>query len=116
VKFAKRLRAEAEGFPAASDTERHRLRKRLKRLRYGLELAGDLLPHKKSRQALARLKPLQDALGQYNDLCRAEAYFRQMRHSPGAWFAQGWAAARRAELLREATGAVAQWRDSKPRG
>jgi len=50
------------------DEERHGLRKRLKRLRYGLEFASGVIKRKALKQALAGLKPAQTALGEYNDL------------------------------------------------
>lgn len=106
-----RLRIEFQDFPTASDAQRHRLRKRLKRLRYGIELAGDLLPGRKQEQALLHLKPLQDALGRYNDICHAQAALKRLAPSPGSWFARGWAAARRDQLLHEAKLAVARWRE-----
>jgi CHAD domain-containing protein len=114
-KLSKRLRAEAKDFAAASDPERHRLRKRLKRLRYGLELGGDLLPNNKSQQMLASIKPVQDALGLYNDMCMAEARFRQMRNCPGTRFALGWAAALHAQALSRSMLEVKRWRRDNSR-
>jgi len=58
----------AERWDDLPDEERHGLRKRLKRLRYGLEFAGGVIKPKALKQALAGLKPAQTALGEYNDL------------------------------------------------
>lgn len=108
-KLEKRVRAECKEFATANDEQRHRLRRRFKRLRYGIELAGDLLPRAKRERVVARLKPLQDALGRYNDMCQAQAMFLQMPPSAGSWFAMGWASARRADLLHDAERAVESW-------
>ncbi|WP_077033624.1 CHAD domain-containing protein [Pelomonas sp. KK5] len=103
-KFERRLRREAAGFATADEPARHRLRKRLKRLRYGIELAGV------RKRRLAGMKTLQDALGRYNDMHQALLLFRSLQPQPGAWFATGWATARREELLRDALRAVEDWR------
>ena len=95
----RKLLKAARRFAQMDDTERHRLRKRLKRLRYGIELSSALFNPKKIARELKRLRPAQDALGRYNDLCVAEALFRtQTAVDPRAWFAVGWlTAARQAE-------------------
>ena len=105
ARFEAKLRAEAAGFRGADDGERHRLRKRLKRLRYGIELAGSLLPRKKTRQRLARLKPVQDALGRLNDMVQAQRMFDGL----GAAFAAGWAAGQKEALAAAAEQAVRCW-------
>ncbi|MDY0745212.1 CHAD domain-containing protein [Paucibacter sp. R3-3] len=105
ARFEARLRAEAADFPAADDSERHRLRKRFKRLRYGIELAGSLLPRKKTRQRLARLKRVQDALGRLNDMAQAQRMFDGL----GAAFAAGWAAGQKEALAAAAERAVRRW-------
>ncbi|WP_194743923.1 CHAD domain-containing protein [Thermaurantiacus tibetensis] len=51
--------------------ERHELRKDLKKLRYGTELAGD---RASARPFLAALKRLQEDLGEINDLAVLEAF------------------------------------------
>ena len=88
------IRRDAPRFLEAGWDDRHRMRKRVKRLRYGMEFAqGTLDP--------ARLTPLrnalvsaQKALGQLNDLYVAAEYYRGAgaRH-PSAMFALGWLAA-----------------------
>lgn len=105
ARFEAKLRAEAAGFPGADDSERHRLRKRLKRLRYGIELADSLLPRKKTRQRLARLKRVQDALGRLNDMAQAQRIFIGL----GAAFAAGWAAGQKEALAAAAEQAVHRW-------
>jgi CHAD domain-containing protein len=114
-KLSKRLRTEAKDFATTDDLERHRLRKRFKRLRYSLEMASGLLPDGKSLQMLSSIKPVQDALGQYNDMCMADAHFRRLPNSPGAELALAWTAARRAEALSQAILQVARWRRGETR-
>ena len=74
---------------------RHELRKRAKRLRYGLSFADSLLPRARLRGYRKQLAQLQDLLGQINDLAVAAEHYRALteRH-PQAWFALGWIAAR----------------------
>ena len=56
------------------DAARHRLRKRVKRLRHACELFGSLFPAPGRRaRFMAALLPLQDSLGALNDLVVAEA-------------------------------------------
>jgi len=103
----RQLKKDAAVFLTLDDTMRHRTRKRLKRLRYSVEFVAALYPQKAVRRYLAQLRPAQDALGQYNDLMVAEAAFRaQIEHDARAWFALGWLAARRAQLLDVASQAL----------
>jgi CHAD domain-containing protein len=75
--------------------ERHRLRRRLKRLRYLVELAGPLFKRKRVSEYLAALTPAQEALGTLNDVAVAQGVYRRLvDEQPHAWFALGWLAAR----------------------
>ena len=103
----RQLKRDAGVFLTLDDTMRHRTRKRLKRLRYCAEFVASLYPAKAVKRYLARLRPAQDALGQYNDLTVAEAAFRgQLEHDARAWFALGWLAARRTQLLQDSARAL----------
>ncbi len=103
----KPLLREAPAFSQAPVAAQHRARRRLKRLRYALEL---LLPLYKGRSA----KPLQralaaaaDALGALNDLYVAEDLLRPLAaDQPSAWFAVGWVVARREAALAQAQAAL----------
>ena len=97
----RKLHKAARKFAQMDDTERHQLRKRLKRLRYGIELTSALFKTRKVARELMALRPAQDALGRYHDLCLAEALFRaQTDADPRAWFAVGWlSAAREAQAV-----------------
>ena len=88
----------------------HRVRKRLKRLRYLAEFVAPLFDEDKAGRYLACLRPAQDALGDYNDEAVALALYREAaEHDPQAWFAVGWFSARRAagaKACRKALGRI----------
>ena len=65
-----------------SAADRHELRKDLKTLRYLCDFLGALWPGKGRRRFLARLEPLQDALGTLNDIATAD------QHPPASAAAQ----------------------------
>jgi triphosphatase len=92
----KRLKSDAEGFEQLDDAHRHRIRKRMKRLRYSLEFMASLYPAAELKAGLKALQKTQSQLGRYNDLAVAERIFRaQIEHDAKAWFAVGWLAAQR---------------------
>ncbi|HTP71920.1 MAG TPA: CYTH and CHAD domain-containing protein [Burkholderiaceae bacterium] len=81
----------------------HRVRKRLKRLRYLAELTLDLWPEDAARRYLKRLGAAQDALGHHNDVAVAAAAFRaEAAERPAAWFAAGYLEAHLAVTARVA--------------
>ncbi|HSV36851.1 MAG TPA: CHAD domain-containing protein [Ramlibacter sp.] len=83
-------------------TRQHRVRKRLKRLRYLAEFVARFFSARKGRAFITALKPAQDALGLYNDeLTALEAYRRLAAREPAAWFGVGWLSARRAPLAAQ---------------
>ncbi len=69
--------ADAARFDELDATSRHRLRKHIKRLRYGAEMASGLLGRKATRKALKTLRGAQDALGELNDLQTATGQLRR---------------------------------------
>ena len=104
------LAKDAKAYAELEDEQRHRARRRLKRLRYGIEFTASLFRAKKVEAYLAQLKPAQDALGEYNDLVVAEEVFRRLVPAqPQAWFALGWLAAQRAGLLDAAQHRLQKW-------
>lgn len=107
---------QAEGFLALDDPQRHTLRKRIKRLRYAVDFTGSLFPPGRVKRYLKHLARAQEAFGQFNDLCMADALLQSL-DQPGAWYARGWLAARREaaltpcrEALCELAGATPFWR------
>jgi len=81
----------------------HRVRKRLKRLRYLAELTASLWPRERVQRYLKALAAAQDALGHHNDVAVAAAAFRAdaVAH-PSAWFAAGFLEAHLAVTARAA--------------
>ncbi len=105
----RQLVRDAKAFSGLNEVQRHRVRKRLKRLRYCTELLSSVFPPKAVKRFLAGLGPAQDILGQYNDLMVANQAFRQqLEADPRAWFAIGWVAARRTQVLQELNRALVQ--------
>lgn len=82
--------------------DRHRTRKRLKRLRYLLEFVQPLFDKRASNAYLGQLRPAQDALGEYNDEVVALATYQSLSQTePRAWFGAGWFAARQHSLASD---------------
>ncbi|RMX03454.1 CHAD domain-containing protein [Corticibacter populi] len=89
-------------FAKLAPQERHAARKRLKRLRYLGEFVGGLFDRSQSARYLARLRPVQDALGHYNDEVVALQVWRELCDTqPQAWFGVGWLSARQPQLVRD---------------
>lgn len=110
-----RIRRDATRFMKVSDAERHKVRKRIKRLRYCVELAADLFPKAAINRFLRALLPVQTAIGGYVDLLVAEsALAASAQVEPGAAFALGWIAARRPILLERAAKALKRFAAVKP--
>ena len=95
ARLHRRLAVGAKHFEALDDDQRHRVRRRLKRLRYLAELVAPLYKAARVRRFLDQLKPAQDALGGYIDIVVAMAMARQAaeRGDAPAWFNAGWLAA-----------------------
>ncbi|HKB54404.1 MAG TPA: CHAD domain-containing protein, partial [Ramlibacter sp.] len=88
-------------FASLSEPDRHRVRKRLKRLRYLSELMRPLYPARKVDRFVDALKDLQDTLGQYQDAAVGRRLWdEQAKVDPAAWFGAGWLTAREEELAR----------------
>ncbi|WP_418316639.1 CHAD domain-containing protein [Piscinibacter sakaiensis] len=90
---------DAAAFEQLDDAGRHRLRKRLKRLVYGAGFASRLFKRKPMRRLMASLKPLQECLGELNDLAGGRDAIAGTNGID--WFAIGWMSARRQALLAE---------------
>jgi len=111
----RQVRKGAARFEAASVEEQHRLRKRIKRLRYALESAEPVLKRKPTQACLQGLRRALQALGDLNDLQVAEALYRQLAaQDPRAWFAVGYLAGQRAGLNEKAARALKKMRDTPP--
>ncbi len=107
--------ADWKAFPDLADEARHTVRKRAKRLRYAAEFAAPLYPTKAVERYLKRLRPLQESLGAFNDLCVAHAAYRALVDTdPHAWFVLGWIAARREVVLAECARTLRRFAGAKP--
>jgi CHAD domain-containing protein len=99
--------AQGSGFADLAAADRHRLRRRVKRLRYLVELTAPLFKRKRVRVFLDALTPAQEALGTINDLTVATGVYRSVvDEQPQAWFALGWLAARSADAADRCTEAL----------
>jgi inorganic triphosphatase YgiF len=102
-RWQRRAALDAKRYRELDDAARHRLRKRVKRLRYGLEFGASLFKPRELRRPLAVLRALQERLGAINDVVVATAALQRTGGTdPRAWFALGWLAARRDLLIAQA--------------
>jgi len=99
----------ARGFATRTPQAQHRLRKRLKRLRYLTEFVAPALDAYSTR-FLDSLQPALSALGRLNDERVAAALYRELAESgePDAWFGVGWLAGRQAQSVAACVQALAQ--------
>ena len=85
----------------------HRVRKRLKRLRYLTEMTAPLWPRTALRPYLKHLAVAQEMLGRHNDVAVAATAFRAAAAAhPDAWFAAGYLQAHLATTARSARKAL----------
>jgi triphosphatase len=86
-------------FERLPEADRHSVRKRVKRLRYLSEMARPLFDGDAVDRFVGALKPLQDALGAYQDAAAAKLLWREhTTQDPLAWFGAGWLSAREEHL------------------
>jgi len=93
----KQVLRDGERFESLDTESQHRVRKRLKRLRYLAEFVAPLFDEKEegTNTYLKALRPAQDALGEFNDEAVALALYREASaRDARAWFAVGWFTAR----------------------
>jgi len=78
-------------FSELSIEEQHRLRKRVKALRYSMEFSASLLSGKRLARLREALTTAQHTLGDLNDLYIADDFYRPLSGTqPQAYFASGW--------------------------
>jgi inorganic triphosphatase YgiF len=115
ARLFRQVRRDAARFGALDDEARHRLRKRVKRLRYLSEFAASLFPDKRVRGFLKCLAPAQETLGAFNDVCVARALFKDAAaDDPMAMFALGWLAHERDDAIGRCAKALARLRRAEP--
>lgn len=106
-RFAKRLNrwhrqvlVDAQAFETLDDEGRHRLRKRIKRLRYAAEFAARLFDERAVRGYLKSLRALQERLGTVTDVAVGIALYSAAAPADArALFALGWLASQRERAL-----------------
>ena len=110
ARLARRAERAASGKEWTDAAARHRVRIRLKRLRYVCEFFADCFKRKRVRRYLEHLEGLQDLLGELNDLATA----RRLLADPDlagrgvqSAFVMGWISAREDALIAALAGA---WR------
>lgn len=111
----RRCRKDALKFDSFDAGRRHRLRKRLKRLRYALEFIASELPPKRYRRFAKALNHALECMGEYNDLLVAMQRYRGVVDvDPRAWFAVGWLQAQLPKAEARSTRALLAFRDVEP--
>lgn len=108
----KQVMRDGERFESLDTESQHRVRKRLKRMRYLAEFVAPLFDAADKGGAeryLKALRPAQDALGEFNDEAVALALYRDATaHDARAWFAVGWFSARHAAGAKACAKALAK--------
>jgi CHAD domain-containing protein len=106
---------DARRFGALDEEARHRLRRRVKRLRYGLEFSRALFEPKRFARLLKSLTELQTRLGAMNDVAVAR---QALRAAPAAGaavaFALGWLVARHATLVADCGPSLERFAETRP--
>lgn len=104
----------AQGFAALTVQKQHRLRKRLKRLRYLAEFVAPALDAD-SAAFVDSLQPALSALGQLNDERVAQGLYDDLAttsNAPGAWFGLGWLMAHQAQAVATCEQALSHLTDA----
>ena len=102
-RWHRRAAADSRRYDELDDAGRHRLRKRVKRLRYAVEFCAALFPRRAVRGYLRPLRELQERLGEINDVVMAmQAFRRGSDADPRALFALGWLASQRDAVIAAA--------------
>ena len=107
-RLRRRLRRDAARFEQLDEDGQHRVRKRLKRLRYLTELVEPLHARRRVKVYLSALKPAQDAVGEHIDLMLSRRAARAIGEGAGpkAWFDVGWLSAEIAHSAKRARKAL----------
>jgi len=114
-KLLRQVLRDGKRFESLGAVEQHRVRKRLKRLRYLGEFVAPLFGRRTAERFLAQLEPAQDALGAHNDAATAMAAYRALAATDGAaWFAVGWLAANHPASAKQCRKALAKVAELTP--
>ena len=115
-KLHRRLARGAKTFERSGASERHAVRKRLKRLRYVAELVAPLYKAGEVKRYLDKLKPAQDELGAYVDLVVSSQMARDAAVGGDApqWFNAGWLVAQLRDSVERCKRALDRAAKAKP--
>ena len=114
-KLHKHALRDGKKFLALDEVQQHSVRKRLKRLRYLIEFAAPLFGSSNVSPMASALKPVQDALGLYNDELMALQTWRTLAtDQPHAWFGIGWLTARKQPNARQCLKEIKIFAEIKP--
>jgi triphosphatase len=106
-KLHRQVMRDGRRFDTLEPEAQHRVRKRLKRLRYLAEFVAPIFGKRRAARYLEELRPAQDALGQHNDAAVAiNAYRAAAAHDGRAWFAVGWLSGRQPQGALECRAAL----------
>jgi triphosphatase len=95
AKLHAQVEKDGRRFDRLTEPQQHRVRKRLKRLRYLAEFVAPLYGGRATRRFLGAVKPAQEALGRFNDERVAQALYEEAaRGDPDARFGADWLAGR----------------------
>jgi triphosphatase len=107
AKLHRQVVRDGRHFEALEPEAQHRVRKRLKRLRYLGEFVAPIFGENRAARYLKQLKPAQDALGEHNDAAVAiDAYRKAAAEDGSAWFAVGWLSARQPQSALQCRAAL----------
>ena len=112
-KLSRQVTRGARGFDELPFEAQHRVRKRLKRLRYLAEFAAPAFAKDDVRRWMRIVSLAQDALGKHVDRVLAGRHYAQRAVSvPDAWFAVGWLRAKSDGSGRKAREALLRLREA----
>ncbi len=118
-RWHRQVQVDAQAFDTLDDEGRHRLRKRIKRLRYAVEFSASLFDDRAVRDYLKALRAVQERLGAVNDVAVGIALYSAVVPADArALFALGWLASQRERALaacqpdlKRFVGSVRFWRE-----
>ncbi|SEA95295.1 adenylate cyclase [Variovorax sp. YR216] len=114
-KLHRQVVRDGQRYEALEPHAQHRVRKRLKRLRYLGEFVAPLFGSRAAKRYLKKLEPAQDALGRHNDNAVAIAAYRDNTpHDGRSWFAVGWLSARQPASAAECRKALDEIAKAQP--
>lgn len=110
----RRISRDGRRFETLAFADQHRVRKRLKRLRYLAEFTASWWPEDEVRPFAKKLEAAQDALGHHHDVGVAAAAFRDeaLAH-PQAWYSAGYLQAHQALTAQAARRALVKLAEAR---